>query len=392
MMFIISLSLSYGEKISAAELTCLSGGNPAPVNVEIAPVNITVSSHITDYSELYRLNMQIVDNVTARCTSSPSGGLVSRAATLTYVSGSGDTSQAGYIIYPTNVSGIGISVNSLDVSGFPAIPAWPAMLTISSETANGTNYWRHQGVTIRLWKIPGDIPSTVSPFGIIGPTVVQGFIPGSGGEHLNPATLTSNRALSESFWIISARALLGSAKLYVGTCNLRTPNQTVQLGKHLNFYRFSEWRDASFIVDCPVKAYGYGGIVNGSISNKTANNKNKAPSLKIIPYSSVIVNDHLGNPLGGTIALDAGGAQGYGVQLAWGDYSTQVTGINPVKPVAFNIPISVSSLVSGYAPTITLGANAPSATVKMAARFIQTEAIPQPGRARAAIEVIANYE
>jgi hypothetical protein len=54
MMFIISLSLSYGEKISAAELTCLSGGNPAPVNVEIAPVNITVSSHITDYSELYR--------------------------------------------------------------------------------------------------------------------------------------------------------------------------------------------------------------------------------------------------------------------------------------------------------------------------------------------------
>jgi hypothetical protein len=119
MMFIISLSLSYGEKINAAELTCLSGGNPAPVNVEIAPVNITVSSHITDYSELYRLNMQIVDNVTARCTSSPSGGLVSRAATLTYVSGSGDTSQAGYIIYPTNVSGIGISVNSLDVSGFP---------------------------------------------------------------------------------------------------------------------------------------------------------------------------------------------------------------------------------------------------------------------------------
>lgn len=392
MMFIISLSLSYGEKINAAEITCLSGGNPAAVNVEIAPVNITVSSHITDYTELYRLNMQIVNNISARCSSSPLGGTISRVAALTHISGTGDTSQSGYIIYPTNVSGIGVSVNSLDVAGSPAIPAWPSVLTVSNETASGTNYWRHQSVTIRLWKIPGDIPTGVSPFGIIGPTVVQGFIPGSGADYLKPETLTSDRALSESFWIISARSLLGSANLYVGTCNLRNSNQTVLLGKHLNFNRFSEWRDASFIVDCPVKAYGYGGLVNGSISNKTANNKNKAPSLKILPYSAVIVNDHLGNPLDGTIALDAGGAQGYGVQLGWGDYSTQSAGINPGNPVLFNTPVSVSSLVSGYASTIALGANAPSATIKMAARFIQTEAIPQTGKARAAIEVIANYE
>lgn len=383
---IICLSLNYGAKINAAEITCSSGYSPAAINSEITPANITVGSNIPDYTVLYTMQMRIVNNVSAYCYSTPSGGLVAiTAATLTNLAGPGDTSQPGYIIFPTNVNGIGISVNSLDGGGMP-IPAWPAVLTVNTNPMGNT--WRHQNVKILFWKTPGDIPSDISPVGITGPTVIQGIMPATSGDYLNPTTLTPDRELSPTFWMISQRNLVGSAKYYVGTCNLRNSNQTVLLGKHFNFARLSDWHDASFYMDCPVIAWGYGGS-NYSV----VNGKNKAPSLKIVPYSAIVVNDFLGNPLSGTIALDAGGAQGYGVQLAWGDYTTQTTGLNPAKPVPFNTPVSFRTLVGASYPTeITLGKKPDSALIKMAARFIQIDATPHPGPARAAIEVIASYE
>lgn len=386
--FIISLCLSYGAKINAAEITCSSGSSPAPVNVEISPVNVTISSHIADYTILYTLQQRIVGDVVAYCFSTPAGGNVAITAnTLTNLLGSADSSQSGYLIFPTNINGIGISVNSAS-AGNAAIPAWPSYQVASTSPMGNT--WRHQNVIIRIWKIPGDIPDSASPVGIVGPTVLQGIMPASPSDYLDPSTMTADRALSTDFWIISQRNLMGTANYYIGTCNLKKGNQTVLLGKHFNFTRFSEWRDASFDVECPTKAWGYGGKNN---VNSGENNPNRAPSIKVIPYSSTIVSDYLANALNGTIALEAGGAQGYGVQLAWGDYSTQGSGVNPAKPVTFNIPISLNSLVAGYPATITpIGSTAKPATIKMAARFIQTEAIPQAGPARAAVEVIVNYE
>lgn len=387
-IFIISLFLSYGAKINAEEITCSSGSSPAPVNVEISPVNVTISSHIADYTILYTLQQRIVGDVSAYCFSTPAGGNAAITAnTLTNVLGSADSSQSGYLIFPTNINGIGISVNGAS-AGNAAIPAWPSYQVASTSSMGNT--WRHQNVVIRIWKIPGDIPDSASPVGVVGPTVLQGIMPASTSDYLNPTTMTADRALSSNFWIISQRNLMGTANYYIGTCNLKKANQTVLLGKHFNFNRFSEWRDASFDVECPAKAWGYGG--NNSV-NSGKNNPNRAPSIKVIPYSATIVSDYLANPLDGTIALDAGGALGYGVQLAWGDYSTQGTGVNPAKPVTFNILISLNSLVAGYPATITpIGSTAKPATIKMAARFIQTEAVPQAGPARAAIEVIVNYE
>lgn len=384
---IFLLLLLHCQTSLSTEITCSSGQSTAATQVEIAPVKITVSSHITDYTELYRMQIRIVGDVSARCSSSPTGGSAVIGATLTNVAGAGDHSKSGYIIFPTNISGLGISVNSLDAAGSPPIPAWPATLEVKDASPNNLNYWRHQNVAIRIWKVPGDIPSGSSPFALIAPSVIQGVMPGSPSDSLDPAIMTADRALGTSFWTLSVRDLVSSASFYVGTCNLRNSNQTVLLGKHMNFKRYSDWQDATFIMDCPVQAYGYGGM-NGT----TANNKNKPPSVKIVPYTATILHDHLSNPISGTIALDPGGAEGYGVQLAWGDYAAQSSGLNPTKPVVFNIPVSVSTLVSGYQTSIPLGTKAPSAAIKMAARFIQTETIPKAGHARASVEVIINYE
>ncbi|MGK9175198.1 hypothetical protein KXR87_18610 [Yokenella regensburgei] len=309
-------------------------------------------------------------------------------ASLDNVPGPGDTSHAGYVIYPTNISGIGISVNSQDAAGTPPIPVWPDVLVVNTVMANGMNRIFSQNVAIRLWKIPGDISVGTSPFAVTGPMILQGIMPAAAGDTLDPAMMTADRALSSTFWTLSSRNLVGSANYYVGTCNLSDNNQTVLLGKHLNFERYSAWKDASFSIECPSPAYGYGGV-NGT----TANKRNKPPSINITPYNAEITHDDLGNTLSSTIALDAGGAQGYGVQLAWGDYSTQAAGVNPAQPVPFNTRVSVASLVAGYPTLISpLGSTAKPATIKMAARFIQTEAVPQPGPARAAVEVIVNYE
>ncbi len=386
-LFIISLILSYGAKINAAEITCTSGNSPDSENFDIATLKMTLSSFIPDYTELYLMRINTASGVYARCKSTPSMVNVVTGASVTNAMGPADTSRSGYIIFPTSVSGIGISINSLEAAGYPPVPAWPDIVAVKSTPANNMNTARTQEVDIRLWKIPGDIQTDISPFTLTGPTLIQGAMPGSAGDSMNPASMTADRAPSANFWTFSARSLMASAKYYVGTCNLRNNHQTVLLGKHLNFNRHSEWKDASFTIDCPTIAYGYGGT-NYSSGNK----KNKAPSIKIIPYNSVIVNDELGNTLSGTIALDNGGAQGYGVQLAWGDYSTQVTGGNPANPVKFETQISVATLVSTYPAQLPLNGPPPSATIKMAARFIQTEAIPQAGPARAAIEVIVNYE
>lgn len=384
-IFIIYLSLSYGAKLNAAEITCSSGRSPAAINFEIAPVNLTVNKQIPNYTLLYTIQSNIIGNLPAYCYSTPDGGKGYITATLQDVTGTGDTSQSGYIIFPSNVNGIGISINSTDAAGKPAIPAWPASIPVADLLYGNT--FRPLNVEIRLWKIPGDIPEDTSPFGITGPTVVQGVSPATTADFLAPSMLTTGRSLSPTFWIFGARSLIASANYYIGTCNLQNGNQTVLMGKHFNFERLSAWRDASFTIECPVKAWGYGGKYNF-----TPNNPNKAPTIKITPYSNVVLNDDLGNQLSGTIALDPGGAQGYGVQLAWGDYATQTTGVNPSNPVPFNTSISVSALVSGYPTTVNLGTQPLPALIKMAARFIQIDAIPHPGRARAAIEVIVNYE
>lgn len=384
-IFILCLFFGNSEKLIAAEINCVPGIGTTTTDFQIAPVNITVSANMADYTVLYTMQQRINNGVSADCRWVPAGGQPAQlAATLTNTAGPGDTSQYGYIIFPTNESGIGISVNSSD-AGELAVPAWPAVLV--TEDALVGSRLRYQNVTIRLWKIPGDLSTANSPVGIIGPAVIQGIVPATSADYFSSATLASSQSFSAGYWMISERNLIGNANYYIGTCNLRNNHQTVLLGKHMNFTRFSSWHDASFTMDCPVRAYGYGGM-----NNVTPNNKNKPPAIKIVPYTAPILSDHLGNIIGGTIALDPGGAQGYGVQLAWGDYTTQGLGVNPASAVPFNTSVPVNTLVSGYPAALTMGSTAPSAIIKMAARFIQTETIPQAGTARASIEVIIGYQ
>ncbi|WP_167350281.1 hypothetical protein, partial [Buttiauxella noackiae] len=95
----------------------------------------------------------------------------------------------------------------------------------------------------------------------------------------------------------------------------------------------------------------------------------------------------------GVIALDGTGAKGYGVQLAWGDASTQPRGEGiPAKPVVFNTTLAAETISSYESRSYNLGENV-TQHIKMAARFfrLNNEAV-EFGPANAAVEIIANYD
>jgi hypothetical protein len=164
----------------------------------------------------------------------------------------------------------------------------------------------------------------------------------------------------------------------------------------------TEWKDASFKLTC-ADGYGYGGAYNTNQTNPyaypysispagsySANNiKNGRVQINIVPYTGVVDANK------GIIALDGTGAQGYGIQLAWGDYSSQTSG-EPAKPVMLNTPIDANKLNAGFrAGDTPLGGNGFSGTdntIKMAARYVRTTGATASGEANAVVQVIANYQ
>ena len=158
----------------------------------------------------------------------------------------------------------------------------------------------------------------------------------------------------------------------------------------------SEWKDASFRLKC-ADAYGYGGSVSGALNSndpndgtQTANNtQNETVMIQILPYTTI--ND----ANRGIIELEAGGAEGYGLQLAWGLPSPQ--GTNPHNAVRINTPVNLQSVNTGF----TLGPYAYGSNVQtsgadnlipLSARYIRTSDTVVGGPANASIEILASYQ
>lgn len=296
--------------------------------------------------------------------------------------------SAAYKIYKTNVKGIGISFNDADSgsqSNGKSIPLWPKVLPkrAYSGSAVKIGLW----VGIRLWKYSSSA-NTLSPGMLVvyGPAVIQGVGPVV-GDTLH--SCSSERASAEGTDICytDRRIPRYSTSLYSSTCEFVNASKTVQMGTHNMHSSTAQgagtpWVDASFQLRCS-NAWGYGADTT-DLNNLTKNNTVKV---------TVHPLDGFSNANQGIIKLDGSGAQGVGVQLAWGDYSTQ--GTTPGNPVKLDTPTDANTLSSNFAAgPYAIGGNAVSGdgSIKMAARFIRTSGTFSPGQANAKVEILANYQ
>ncbi len=293
-----------------------------------------------------------------------------------------------YKIYKTNVDGIGVSYNDADgpsESYGKPIALWPQLTRKFSRSGSAMGVGMH--VDMRLWRYSST--ANTLPFGVYdvtGLTVIQGIGPAS-GDTLNECNTEKLVASDTTICLTDRRTPKVVASLYSSTCEFVNASKTVQMGTHNMHSSTAQgagtpWVDASFQLRCS-NAWGYGADTT-DLNNLTKNNTVKV---------TVHPLDGFSNANQGIIKLDGSGAQGVGVQLAWGDYSTQ--GTTPGNPVKLDTPTDANTLSSNFAAgPYAIGGNAVSGdgSIKMAARFIRTSGTFSPGPAKAKVEILANYQ
>lgn len=377
-------------------LPCVNGANAASLNVSVTGVwdvdktinttnKITLGNSATVCSLIGSVGSINMGQNTA--TMSTSGTYYISIQSTGGVNASQVCSgqQSNYIIYKTSVDGIGISFNDSDSAsqskGQP-VPLWPQLLTKFSKSGTaGIGTW----VDIRLWKYSS--AADLLPFGlqaIYAPAIVQGV--GDGSLSVGCNTVSGNANNTSVCYTNRVRPNI-TTSIYSSSCQFVNASKTVQMGTHaipgnaVQGYG-ARWVDASFQLSCP-NAYGY----NSDPTNTSAITKNSAVTVTVQPRNGVI------DASNGIIKLDGTGAQGVGIQLAWGDYGNQNT--TPSNPVKLNTPTNANTLSSNFASgPYAIGSNPVSGdgTIKMAARYIRTTGTLQPGPANAIVEILANYQ
>ncbi|WP_213132933.1 fimbrial protein [Citrobacter sp. FP75] len=380
----------------AKTITCTQQDDPwSSINsvIELTPedVAITVGSHIPDYTVIYTQdNVNLGQNLTS-CDSGAylyetiiEQGLVS----LNYVSGD--------YIYPTNTSGIGISIS--DNSKNTSLVVYPYTTQIGA-----TNKYSGYSLVARIkfWKIPGEIPLYSGSLSVTGPLVAQ-ILQSSGNTFKSQEDVQDRIYADGNIYIASSRKLHATLIFQPGTCEIEGGGVVVKMGRQPGVRNEnSPWKDASFKLFCK-DAHGYGGAsaMNNSgespfgpgpsakVTSKN-NLQNGRVKLNIIPYTAIVDADN------GIIGLDGSGAKGYGIQLAWGSFSSQSDGI-PVNPVLLDRSVYVSDINNNFRSTPTpIDGNAFTGgdnTIQMAARYVRIDGEVMAGTANAAIEIVASYE
>lgn len=294
---------------------------------------------------------------------------------------------ANYRIYKTSVDGIGISYNDADPgSESKGKPISLVSLTKYIANVNTTNV--HVWVDVRLWRYSAAADSL--PFGLLniqGPAIAQGVGASSAGDVINDCSSYSTGTNPRLCLTDIIKFPQITTSVYSGTCEFVDASKTVQMGKRNIPANAAEgygspWVDASFQLRCP-DAWGY----YSNPSSPTTITRNSAVMVTVKPRDGVV------NASKGIFKLDGSGAQGVGIQLAWGDYGSQ--GETPAKPVQLNTPTNASGISSNFAAgPYAKGSNAVSGdgTIKMAARYIRTTGTVQPGPANGLVEILANYQ
>lgn len=377
--------------------------------LDAATVSYTVTGTVNNIATLYPANTTIGTGI-PNCTMltgqmktklAPANNVLPNAdvKTVYYLATSQNAvevcvgQQPGYKIYKTNIDGIGISYNDADSASQTngkAIPPW------SSNTSNllqkftqaylpgGINIdpW----VSVRLWRYSS--ATDTLPYGqvaVTGPEVYQTIGPVAGDTFGSCNTIWT----AGQCFVNEVIPRITTA-VYSGTCEFVNAAKTVQMGKRNIPTNAPEgygtqWVDASFQLKCPP---AYGSYQNPA--NTSTFTGNKAVTIKVVPRTTVINTDK------GIFALDGSGAQGVGIQLAWGDYASQNSG-NPTKPVKLNTATDASTISSNaqagpYAVGGFPASGDGTVNVNMAARYVRTTGTVQPGPANAIIEIFANYQ
>ncbi|HAT3922888.1 TPA: hypothetical protein I9Y36_001394 [Citrobacter amalonaticus] len=360
--------------------------------------NITLGEKVPDWSVLYNLPNVTVGMGTGTCTSYVKIAYFYTSPYKTLLN-----TVSGSKIYATNVPGIGISIAVSDVYN-PETPLgpYPDFVNVGSQ---GPHHGTWETAHITFWKVPGNIPMTGGPITVDGPEIgVMYYAANYTMKSSDPSRIVPfSGGASGNGYLAGTRILHATLIFQPGTCNVEGDNVNVDMGNYDGTGGHSVWKDASFKLICPT-AYGYGGSFesydDGDVyyspyaiypkGTTTPNNtSNGRVQISIVPYTETLDANR------GIIGLDGTGAQGYGIQLAWGDYSTQNLA-EPSKPVIVNSYVDAHSLNAAFSADDTpIGGNGLVGldnTIKMAARYIRTTGKTQPGPANAVVQVIASYQ
>lgn len=383
-----------GTQVYAAEITCWKG--KAPISIAL-PYSETSDRTIVGeklFTKLYTYSSINVGSVTLGCDKGP-WSVVYYAIP---VNGKEPIRHSDdgidYLIFPTSVSGIGMSFNDIlwgrDPTPTPSLNAISPDIRRTYPGSATTTEWSTPMVTI--WRIPGPL-GDVNSNGVLaftGPSYVQANMVYPPNTISPKSQAGTGPAPLPNSWTASFTSITGGLNLFPATCTFANVN--VYLGNYNHGAipdPASSWVDASFTLRCP-QAWGSGIIGkagNNGIGMRSVAIKNSGLNIKVVPRTEIKDSSK------GVIALDGTGAKGYGVQLAWGDASTQPRGEGiPVKPVVFNTTLAAETISSYESRSYNLGENV-TQHIKMAARFfrLNNEAV-EFGPANAAVEIIANYD
>jgi len=368
-----------------------------PFELKSAGVNVTLGSGIPDGTLLYEFQRVLVGVTAGTCS-----GTDSLWTNYMFKLPAGTVKIASYDgtnVYPSGVDGIGISINEINSGrNFPMKP-YPDFEGNIGVMTSGTQFW----VDIKFWKIPGNLPTAGGAVTIRG---IEMMIVNSNSTCCTVHSNSPGRVVpisSTTGYLSGSRVLQATLVFQPGTCDIEGNAITVNMGDYnSSSTENAPWKDASFKLLCP-DSYGFGGKYdakdnsdydspynispNGTLYPNTS--KNGRVRISIVPFTEVIDSSK------GIIALDGTGAKGYGIQLAWGDYSNQ-NNVEPATPVIFNAYVAANSLNSAFlAGDTPIGGNGFSGgdnTIKMAARYVRTAGEAAPGPANAIVQVIANYQ
>jgi hypothetical protein len=278
---------------------------------------------------------------------------------------------SGNWIFPIPGTGFGLSFYNLDQRPGPMGDFQNPTKSYTGTTTSGGRFY----IRVMLWKLPGaENPGNVINFD--GFQVVNALQPVSGSDNWSNLPNNGPSLISNTFTTNTA-VISGNITLSTGTCDF--DNKNVPMGSYdvssqgADRGAPSPWKDASFTLKCP-PAMGYGRTGSVNTSDNTVRSRsavttgNRNLNITVVPRTEIIDNTK------GIMALNSGGAEGYGIQLFW----------NPVKPVIFNTPMEQATNVFTVGSTNNI-------KVYMSARYVRTEGEVQTGPANAVVEIIANY-
>ena len=401
MLKILLLPLLFVSQFVLANTVSCSSDSGLPertINVPVGDVKVSASTLLYDagfYIPVYTYRAYFLGNTKLNCNSA--NGQPVYASRQAYIAPSIDVTPGmsenaignmSYI-FPTSVNGIGVSFDYS--AGGAAISNKLSPLTLEPSFNSNDVYSGVDRVDITLWITPdfkNNINSSARYMLNDGFKFVHSMVLDNASDSFNSVPYP-DLSISNGWAINKVNLHLnGSMEIQNSTCDFQ--NKTVWMGSHHvnKGTQPSPWKDASFTVTC-TPAWGRGEIAEYNdahiYTGTTSKYNDWGFNVMVIPRTDVIDNTR------GIIGLKNGGAQGYGIQLAWGKPSAQPTSGEPTDPVLFNSVIFGAFIPGVGFPMFDFGERAQQ-EFKLSARYVRLPAeAATPGAADASIEVIVTY-